>query len=91
VFPVRYEHHLHIKTKTIPVTGRAGLLCCWMMRIPHCLDTLLTDDGEVVSVKHRYALIPRIIYIADICCLVVKVPGYRSSGPGFDSRSYQIF
>jgi hypothetical protein len=23
--------------------------------------------------------------------LVVRVPGYRSWGPGFDSRSYQIF
>jgi hypothetical protein len=25
VFPVRYEHHLHIKSKVIPVTGRGGL------------------------------------------------------------------
>jgi hypothetical protein len=25
------------------------------------------------------------------CGLVVKVPGYRSRGPGFDSRRYQIF
>jgi hypothetical protein len=23
--------------------------------------------------------------------LVVRVPGYRSKGPGFDSRRYQIF
>jgi hypothetical protein len=23
--------------------------------------------------------------------LVVRVPGYRSRGPGFDSRHYQIF
>jgi hypothetical protein len=23
--------------------------------------------------------------------LVVEVPGYRSRGPGFDSRRYQIF
>jgi hypothetical protein len=26
-----------------------------------------------------------------ICGLVVRVPGYRSRGPGFDSRLYQIF
>jgi hypothetical protein len=26
-----------------------------------------------------------------LCGLVVRVPGYRSKGPGFDSRHYQIF
>jgi hypothetical protein len=26
-----------------------------------------------------------------LCDLVVLVPGYRSRGPGFDSRLYQIF
>jgi hypothetical protein len=26
-----------------------------------------------------------------LCDLVVRVRGYRSRGPGFDSRSYQIF
>jgi hypothetical protein len=26
-----------------------------------------------------------------LCGLVVSVPGYRSRGPGFDSRCYQIF
>jgi hypothetical protein len=26
-----------------------------------------------------------------LCGLVVRVPGYRSKGPGFDSPRYQIF
>jgi hypothetical protein len=26
-----------------------------------------------------------------LCCQVVRVPGYRSRGPGFDSWRYQIF
>jgi hypothetical protein len=26
-----------------------------------------------------------------LCSLVVRVPGYRSRDPGFDSRRYQIF
>jgi hypothetical protein len=30
-------------------------------------------------------------YLYGLCGLVVRVPGYRSRNPGFDSRSYQIF
>jgi hypothetical protein len=31
------------------------------------------------------------LFIDRLCGLVVRVPGYRSRGPGVDSRSYQIF
>jgi hypothetical protein len=30
-------------------------------------------------------------YVDRLCGLVVRVPGCRPTGPGFDSRSYQIF
>jgi hypothetical protein len=35
----------------------------------------------------------KIYVICDLllCGLVVRVPGYRSRGTGFDSRHYQIF
>jgi hypothetical protein len=32
----------------------------------------------------------KLLYL-DTCGLVVRVHGYRSKGPGFDSRCYQIF
>jgi hypothetical protein len=35
----------------------------------------------------------RVLYVClyRLCGLVVRVPGYRSRGPGFNSRPYQIF
>jgi hypothetical protein len=30
-------------------------------------------------------------YADRLCGLVIRVPGYRSRDPGFDSRRYQIF
>jgi hypothetical protein len=53
MFPVRYEHHLHMKYKTIPVKGRGGLQVCEMSRIPHCLYSRPIDGGELVSLTHR--------------------------------------
>jgi hypothetical protein len=46
--------------KAIPVTGRGGLQGCGMLRIPHCLDNRLTNDGsKVVSLKHRLHFTPK--------------------------------
>jgi hypothetical protein len=56
VFPVRYEHHLHIKSKAIPVTGSGGPYC-ETSRLPHCLDNRLT--AAVVSLRAGRALLSR--------------------------------
>jgi hypothetical protein len=44
-------------------------------------------DGRVI-----YIYIIYIIYIITdhLCGLVVRVPGYRSTGSGFDSLRYQV-
>jgi hypothetical protein len=41
------------KSEAIPVTGLGGLYDCEMLRIPHCLDNRLIDDGKVVSPTHQ--------------------------------------
>jgi hypothetical protein len=41
------------KVKAIPVTGHGGLQSFEMLRISHCLDSRLTDGGEVVSLTRR--------------------------------------
>jgi hypothetical protein len=48
-----------VKGKAIPVTGRGGLWVCETLRLPHVLDTRLTDDGEVVSLTRRPPFTPQ--------------------------------
>jgi hypothetical protein len=45
--------------KLSPLTGRAGLKGCEMLRIPYCLDSRLTDGGKAVSPTHRPSFTPR--------------------------------
>jgi hypothetical protein len=58
VSPVRYEHHLHIKSKAISVTGCGGLQACEILRIPYELDKGFTDV-EVASLTSREPSIPK--------------------------------
>jgi hypothetical protein len=48
------------------------------------LSSAWTDSG-LIYILYTYALYDR------LCGLVVRVPGYRSRGSGFDFRRYQIF
>jgi hypothetical protein len=54
--------------------------------LPHCLDNRLTDGGKVVNRTCRIKLNVIIVNIHKrrdrLCGLVVRVPGYRSRGPG---------
>jgi hypothetical protein len=45
--------------------------------------------GEIHKRIYQFYLI--IAYVDRLCGLVVRVSSYRSRGPGFDSRPYQIF
>jgi hypothetical protein len=45
--------HPTSNSKSIPLTGLGVVLCCEMLRIPHCLDNRLTDGSKVVIPTHR--------------------------------------
>jgi hypothetical protein len=51
---------------------------------------LLLDTGLMVTLKMLIIIVLIINYMY-YCGLVVRVSGYRSRCPGFDSRRYQIF
>jgi hypothetical protein len=47
------------KCEILPVTGRGGPYCCEKSRLPHFIDSQLTDGGKVVSLKRRPLFNPR--------------------------------
>jgi hypothetical protein len=58
-----------------------------------CLSsTEASGNGFIASLLVRAVLSGSSYIIRDrLCGLVFSVSGYRSRGPGFDSRPYQIF
>jgi hypothetical protein len=65
--------------------------------IAHCLTLNWPHHGISYSISlsshllHLSNFLSFILMFDLLCRLVVRVPGYRSRGPGFDSRIYQIF
>jgi hypothetical protein len=56
----------------------------------------LPIEVSVVLFRYHFFVFPHqlsgLLYDADrLCGVVVRVPSYRSRGPGFDFRCYQIF
>jgi hypothetical protein len=46
---------------------------------------IFLSTGRICDISYGCSVVDR------LCGLVVRVPGYRSRGPGFDFRRYQIF
>jgi hypothetical protein len=70
-----------------PSEGFIVLLSCSRL----LLGQYLKSPGHAVCFHVISNLLLTTIQSASLCGLVVRVPGYRSRGPGFYSRRYQIF
>jgi hypothetical protein len=55
------------------------------------LETTTTTTTTITTTTTTTTTVTIIINIYCLCDLVVRVPGYRCRGPGFDSWRYQIF
>jgi hypothetical protein len=55
------------RRKVIPVTGHGSPHGCETSRLPHFLDSRLTDSGEVVSLARRPPVTPRKIPGTHFC------------------------
>jgi hypothetical protein len=53
------------------------------------IEKLKTTSTFVTTVAGFVLIVVR--NMLNLCGLVVRVPGYRSRGPEFDSQRYQIF
>jgi hypothetical protein len=54
-----YKIIILYKGKAVPVTGRGGPYGCVTLRVPHYLDSPLTDGGKVVNLKRLPPFTPQ--------------------------------
>jgi hypothetical protein len=71
---------LSLKDTAITVTGHGGPLGCETSRLPHFLDNLLTDGGEVVRITRRLSFTPRKIHGTHFCQILSRPQGHSAAG-----------
>jgi hypothetical protein len=64
---IRNKDFVKVKKQNYPVTGRRGLYGYDMLRIPQCLDSRLTDGGEVISFTSQQRFTPMKIPSTHFC------------------------
>jgi hypothetical protein len=74
------EIYIVKRCKHIPVTGCGGPYSCQTSRLPHFLDTWLTDGGEVVSLTRRLIFTPRKIPGTHFSSRLSRPQGHSAGG-----------
>jgi hypothetical protein len=69
-----------ICTVKVSVTGREGPEGCETSRLPHFLDSRLTDGGEVVSLTRRPPFTARKIPGTHFCYRLSRPQGHSVAG-----------
>jgi hypothetical protein len=57
----------------------------------HSVSNIFEHAPSLASILFTDTKFSDFMEVCPVCGLVVRVPGYRSRGPGFDCRRYQIF
>jgi hypothetical protein len=76
--------------------GGRAMHCKWSlvkMHTHHALPISFIGSQQPVQKHRRYMQCFWNLLIVDevFCCVLARVPGYRSRGPGLNSWCYQIF
>jgi hypothetical protein len=71
-------------------SGNDAIVEKWLERFDDLLNTNVNDQLEDAGkIGNLEDLEPD--ERDRLCCIVVRISGYRSRGPGFDSQPYKIF